>query len=108
MNSSQQAPSPDEQLLSLSREMLSIAEASDWEKLAEMEKVRLPLFQQVFEHGVADKLDLAREVLSIDNITRSLAEAGMPVLQQEILDIQNSGKASSVYQAVQGYAAKNR
>ncbi|NOX92598.1 MAG: flagellar protein FliT [Gammaproteobacteria bacterium] len=98
---------PTEQLLTLTREMLLSAQAGDWEKLTELEKARLPLLGQVFAQGVAGNVELAREVLSIDEKTKSLAEAEMPVIQDELLKIKNSGKASAAYQAIQGFTSSN-
>ncbi|NOY73976.1 MAG: flagellar protein FliT [Gammaproteobacteria bacterium] len=100
--------SPAEQLLTFTREMLLSAQAGDWEKLTELEKTRLPLLNQVFSQGVADNVKLAREVLSIDEKTKSLAEAEMPVIQNELLKIKNSGKASAAYQAIQGFTSSNK
>lgn len=94
--------SSNEQLLALTREMLVLAEAGDWETLAELEQSRLPLFKQVFARGISGNEKLAREVLSIDEKTKGLAEAGMPVLQREILMMRNSGEANNAYQAIQG------
>jgi len=93
--------SSDEQLLALTREMFEHAEAGDWEQLADLEKSRLPLFNQVFDQGVSGNVKLAREVLSMDEKTKSLAEAGMSILQQEILKLKNSSKVNSAYQAIQ-------
>lgn len=94
-------PSPNDQLLAITREMLAAAQASDWDKLAELEKSRRPLFLQVFEVIAAGNQEVAREVLLMDENTRRLAEATMPILQQEILKKQNSGKANRAYQAIQ-------
>jgi len=99
---------PTEQLLTLTREMLLSAQTGDWEKLTELEKSRLPLFDQVFAQGIADNIELAREVLSIDDKTKSLVEAEMPVLQNRLLKIKNSGKASAAYQAIQGFTSSNK
>jgi len=99
---------PAEQLLIFTREMLLSAQTGDWEKLTELEKARLPLLDKVFSQGVADKVELAREVLSIDEKTKSLAEAEMPVIQNELLKIKNSGKASAAYQAIQGFTSNNK
>jgi hypothetical protein len=97
--------SPNDQLLALSREMLASAEESDWEKLAELEQNRQPLFYQVFDQIESTNADLAREVLSIDEKTRQLAEKGMPVLQQELLMLRSSGIANTAYQTVQDFAS---
>ncbi len=99
--------SPAEQLLTFTREMLLSAQTGDWEKLTELEKARLPLLDKVFSQGVADKVELAREVLSIDEKTKSLAEAEMPVIQNELLKIKNSGKASMTYQTIQGFTPRD-
>jgi len=100
--------SPAGQLLALTREMLLSAQAGDWEKLTGLEKSRLPLFDQVFSRGIAGNVELAREVLSIDEKTRSLAEAEMPVIQNELLKIKKTGKASAAYQAIQGFTSGNK
>lgn len=92
---------PNAQLLSLTREMLASAQANDWERLAVLEQTRLPLFQQVFAAGVSGSVELAREVLSLDEQTLKLAQAGMPLLQNELLMMRNSDKASNAYQSVQ-------
>ncbi len=97
-----------EQLMTFTREMLLSAQAGDWEKLTGLEKARLPLLNKVFSQGIADKVELAREVLSIDEKTKSLAEAEMPVIQNELLKIKNSGKASAAYQAIQGFTSSNK
>lgn len=99
---------PTEQLLTLTREMLRSAQAGDWEKLVELEKTRLPLLDQVFAHGIAANVGIARELLSIDEQTKSLAIAEMPVVQDELLKMQNSNKASTAYQAIQGFTSNNK
>lgn len=99
--------SPDERLLTLTHEMLAFAEASDWEKLSELEKIRLPLIQQIFAQVDSSNKEFAQEILSIDEKTKSLAEAGKPVLQQEILAVQNSGKVNNAYQSVQALKPGN-
>lgn len=97
--------SPNERLLALTREMLTSAQASDWEQLAELEQTRLPLFHQIFAEGVSGNVELAREVLLIDEKTKSLAEAEMPVIQHEIDIMKNSGKAKNAYQTIQGFTS---
>lgn len=97
--------SANDQLLALTREMLASAEESDWEKLAELEQTRQPLFYQVFDQIESSNADLAREVLSVDEQTRQLAEKGMPVLQQELLLLRSSGIANTAYQTVQDFAS---
>lgn len=92
---------PCDQLLTLTRKMYEYATAGDWDQLTKLEQTRLPLFHQVFEQGVADNVELAREVLAIDEKTKALAQAQMPILQQEILKMQNSGKANNAYQTIQ-------
>ena len=76
--------SPSEQLLSLTRAMLHAAKDGEWERLTELEKTRLPIFEQVFAHGVADDVELAKEVLAIDEQTKSLAEAEMPLSKVQL------------------------
>jgi len=93
--------SPTDQLHAMTQKMLALAEASDWEELAALEQSRLPLFKQIFSQGVSGNVELAREVLAMDEKTQSLAQAEMPVLQQEILLMQNSGKANNAYQSIQ-------
>ena len=95
----------DEQLLTLTREMYDCAVAGDWDRLVNLEKSRLPLFRDVFVQGVSGKVELAKELLSIDEKTKALAEAGLPALRDQILMIKNSGKANNAYQSVQGLAA---
>jgi len=107
MNTAVKLP-PAEQLLSLTRDMLSSAQAGDWEKLVELEKTRLPILDQAFSQGIAGNVELAREVLSIDEKTKNLAEAEMPVMQNELQKMKNSGKASAAYQAIQGLTSTNR
>ena len=97
--------SPNEKLLALTREMLVLAEASEWEKLAELEQSRQPLFYQVFDQIVPLNAELAREVLSIDEKTMQLAEKGMPALQQELLMLRSSGIANTAYQTIQDFAS---
>ncbi len=99
---------PAEQLLTFTREMLLSAQTGDWEKLTELEKARLPLLNQVFSLGVADKIELAQEILSIDERTKSLAEAEMPIIQNELLKIKNSGKASMAYQSIQRFTSRDK
>jgi len=100
--------SPADQLLSFTQEMLLSAKAGDWETLTRLEKARLPLLDQVFSQGVADKVELAREILSIDEKTKCLAKAEMPVIQNELLKIKNSGKASVAYQAVHDFTSSHK
>ena len=100
--------SPDEQLLSLTREMLGCAESGEWEQLVALEQTRLPLFGKVFAKGVTGKVELARQVLELDQATKRLAETEMPALQQKILKLKNSGQANHAYQAVQGIASGHK
>ena len=93
--------SPNVQLLTLTREMFERATAGDWDQLTTLEKTRLPLLKKVFAQGITGKVELAKEVLALDEKTKKLAEAQMPILQDEILKMKNSGKASNAYQAVQ-------
>jgi len=97
-------PSPADRLLALSEEMLAAAKAAEWDRLVSLEKTRLPLFQQVFAQGVAGKAGLARQVLALDEQTKSLAEAGMPALRDALVKLRNSGRASSAYRNIQGCA----
>lgn len=94
-------PSPNERLLALTREMFEYAEAGDWDQLTKLEQSRLPLFHQVFDGGITGKVELAREVLALDEKTKSLAEAAKPAIQQEILKLKNSGKVNNAYQSIQ-------
>ena len=100
--------SPSDQLLAQTQEMLSCAEAGEWERLAELEQSRLPLFHQVFDQGISGKEGLARKVLSIDEKTMELAKSAMPALQQDLLKMRNSGKANTTYQTVQDFSPLNK
>ena len=95
------SPPPNERLLALTREMFEYATAGEWDQLTKLEQSRLPLFKKIFAQGISANVELAREVLAIDEKTKKLAQAQMPVLQQEILMMQNSGKANNAYQTVQ-------
>lgn len=99
--------SPNEQLLALTREMLEMAVAGEWDQLTKLEQSRLPLFKKIFAQGVSGNVELAREVLAMDEKTKSLAEAQMPILQQEILTMRNSGKANNAYQTIQDSTSGN-
>ena len=90
-----------EQLLVLTREMFECATAGDWDQLTKLEQSRLPLFNQIFSQGISGNIELAREVLALDQKTQKLAEAQMPILQQEILNLKKSGKANNAYQIIQ-------
>lgn len=81
---------------------MACAEASDWERLAKLEQTRLPIFNQVFSHGIANNEELARKILLADEKMMALAKAGIPVLKKELLLLRSSGKANSAYQAIQG------
>lgn len=98
---------PDECLLSLSREMLQCATRGDWNQLTKLEQSRLPLFNEIFAQGISGRIALAREVLALDEKTKHLAEAQLPALQQEILLMQSSGKANTAYQAIQDSTSSN-
>ena len=100
--------SPSEQLLMLTQEMLVSAQAGDWDKLVELEKTRLPILDQTFSQGIGGNVELAKEVLSIDEKTKSLAIAEMPIIQDELQKVMNSGKANAAYQAVQGLSSTNK
>jgi len=93
--------SPNKRLLAMTCEMFELAKAGDWDQLATLEQSRLPLFHQVFDEGISDKVELAREVLSLDEKTKSLAEAGRPAIQQEIIKLKNAGKVNSAYQSIE-------
>lgn len=99
--------STSEQLLAMSQGMLATAQEGDWEKLAEQEKSRLPLFQQVFAQVDRNNEALARQVLLLDEKIMQLAKAAMPALQQELQVMRNSGMASNAYQTIQGYSSGN-
>lgn len=97
-----------ERLLVLTREMLAFAEAGKWEQLGELEQTRLPLFNEVFADGISDNLELAQEILLLDEKTKGLAEAEMTPLRQEMLKMRKSGQANNAYQVVQGLSSGNR
>lgn len=99
--------SPSEQLLALTREMFEQATAGDWDQLTKLEQTRLPLLNKIFAQGISGKVELAREVLALDEKTKKLAEAQMPILQQEILKMKSSGKASNAYQSIQDSASNH-
>ena len=105
MNTAEKITLP-EQLLSLSKQMLEAAESKQWETLTELEKTRLPIFEQVFANGIADYVELAQEVLALDEQTKQLAEAEMPVVRSELQKMQNSTKASAAYQTIQNISTK--
>lgn len=94
--------------MELTREMLASAQAQEWERLAELEKSRLPLFHQVFEHIVSDNEPLAREVLAIDKQIMALAQSVLPALQGELQSLKVAGKANTAYQAVQRLASAQK
>jgi hypothetical protein len=85
--------------------MLALAEAGEWEKLAELEQSRQPLFNQVFSQVVPDNAALAREVLSIDEKIMERAKKGLPDLLQQLSKLRNSGIAQNAYHTVQGFAS---
>ena len=107
MNTAVKLSAPD-QLLTITQEMLTSAQTGEWEKLVDLEKARLPLLSQVFAHGVADNVELAQEILSVDEETRRLAQAEMPVIQDELLKMKNSGKASAAYQTIEGLTPQQK
>jgi hypothetical protein len=107
MNTAVKLSAP-KQLLTITQEMLTSAQAGKWEKLVDLERSRLPLLSQVFAQGVADNVELAQEILSIDEETRRLAQAEMPVIQDELLKMQNSGKASAAYQTIEGLTTQQK
>ncbi len=100
--------SRNERLVTLTREMFDCAKLGDWEQLARLEQSRLPLFNEIFGQGIAGNVELAREVLSLDEKTKSLAAAGMPVLQNQILMMRQSGKANMAYQSVHGLSTAEK
>lgn len=93
--------SPKEQLLTLTREMFERATAGEWDQLTTLERTRLPLLNKFIAQGIPGNVEFAKEVLAMDEKTKKLAEAQMPILQEEIQKMKNSGKASNAYQAVQ-------
>lgn len=97
-----------EQVLALTNDMLHCAEKSDWDLLVQLEQRRLPLLQEVFDNGVGRHADQAREILSIDEKTRALVSAAMPVLQEKILAMRNSGRANTAYQTVSELASDRK
>lgn len=98
--------SPPEQLLFLTQQMLSAAKAKEWETLTELEKARLPIFEMVFANGIASHVELAQEILAIDEQTKKLAQAEMPVVQNELQKMKNSTKASAAYQTIENFSSK--
>jgi len=95
-----------EQLLKMTRKMFEHASAEDWDELTALERTRLPIFHKVFDGGISENVELAREVLSLDENTKSLAQAAMPAMQQDILKLQKSGQANNAYQTIQNITSK--
>ena len=93
--------SPHEQLLTLSREMLTLAESSEWERLAEMEQSRESLFYLVFSEMGSHNAALGREILAIDKEIMTLARAAMSNVQHDAQKLRDAGKANNAYQAIQ-------
>ena len=91
----------DQELLTLTREMLASAQASDWDRLVELEQIRLPVFHQVFDQGIVGHEALAREILGMDEITTALAKSALPVIETALLKLRNSSKANNAYQSIQ-------
>ena len=92
----------DQQLLALTQEMLVSAQASDWDKLIELEQARQPLFHLVFgNNNVADNEALAREVLKLDETTMELARSCLPVIREQLLKLRDCDKANYAYQSIQ-------
>ena len=92
---------PDQQLLALTQEMLASAQASDWEKLIELEQARQPLFHHIFDNNVAGNESLAREVLTLDETTMELARSCLPVIRQQLINLRDCDKANNAYQSIQ-------
>lgn len=92
---------PEVALIALTKEMLATAEAKDWERLAALEKIRQPIFYEVFSEVSKSNASLAREVLSIDEKVMNMAELAKPQIQQELQALKNSGMVKNAYQSVQ-------
>jgi hypothetical protein len=92
---------PEQELLALTQEMLSSAQAGDWDRLVELEQTRLPVFHLVFDQGIVGREDLAREILAMDENTMALAKSALPVIKQALLKLRTSGKANTAYQTIQ-------
>lgn len=92
---------PEQQLLAMTKEMLALAETNEWDRLAELEQSRKPVFQAVFSAVTAANETLARDILAMDQKVMALAEAVKPVLQQQLAKLKISAAAKNAYQAVQ-------
>ena len=98
-------PSSHEQLLKLSREMLTLAKRGEWDKLAEVEQTRESLFYSVFTEMDSNNAALGQEILAIDEKTMTLARAAMSNVQQDAQKLRDAGKANNAYQAIQALAS---
>ncbi len=93
-----------EQLFSLTQQMLLAAQNGKWDTLTQLEQTRLPLFDQVFAGGIADNVELARQVLAIDEQTKDLVVAEMPRIQSELQKMKNASKANAAYQFIESFS----
>lgn len=97
----------EQQLLTLTQEMLESAQASDWDRLIELEKTRQPLFQQIFEDNIAEHEALARQVLELDLATMQLAKDALPIMEQQLIKMRNIGAVNNAYQSIQNSTLVN-
>lgn len=82
--------------------MLELAEASDWDALAEVEVARKAVLELAFQPPVMDEQALgalAREVAELDQRIMKLAREGMVELRTALKTMQTGKQASLAYQS---------
>jgi hypothetical protein len=93
-----------EQLLEMTRQMLSLAEQQKWSVLAKMQVVRLKLIEKTFPIDTTSETETSRSILEqIVGINTQLTQTckqNKRSLQLELSGINSGRKAMAAYQSV--------
>lgn len=97
-----------EDLLGVSETMLRVAQEGEWEHLIEVEALRASIVEELKQTDTMQwsgpdaekKAEVIRLILSVDEQTRILAEAGKKVLEAHLGSIETGKKLNKAYGAL--------
>ncbi|MBP1151677.1 MULTISPECIES: flagellar protein FliT [Methylocaldum] len=96
-----------EKLLAMCRSILTAAEGMEWERVARLERERMPLIEKLFSPANLEKSDneslvrLVEEVQTIDGKVMSLIEAERNQAAQELRMLRNSRQREQAYRSAE-------
>ncbi|ODS24476.1 hypothetical protein AB835_03265 [Candidatus Endobugula sertula] len=90
-----------QQLLDVSRSMLSMSQQEDWESFRKKEKEREHIIDQLKNEKAQSEVSVAnlQELISIHQDLELITKKQRGVIKQSLIAIQKGKKANSVYQA---------